>query len=305
MNQQSVKFLTTRQLARLWHVSEATIKRWADAGHLNFTRTVGGHRRFTLEEVARFQSARGLGASAMAATLGVRSRVSVAEVAAPCVERGAEDDGANLFFAAIKNYDDREATALLLEAYLNGIGLATIFDEIVAPAMHRVGRLWHGGEFSVADEHLATRAVLRAIESLNISIKRRYTTGQLAVCCGVEGELHDIAVCALQVILEGESWRVFNVGGNTPFFALTEVVLKQRPALVCISSTMNHDLERGAREYRQFQEAVAECGARVVVGGEGFRDEMTRRRFPADLYANSYRELVDFMQSDLRSSGEA
>jgi excisionase family DNA binding protein len=58
------KFLTTRQLARLWLVSEATIKRWADTGQLTSSRTVGGHRRFPVAEVMRFQAERGLGASA-------------------------------------------------------------------------------------------------------------------------------------------------------------------------------------------------------------------------------------------------
>ena len=287
----TAKFLTTRELARLWQVSEATIKRWADAGHLNYARTVGGHRRFALEEVARFQSEKGLGTSAAAKA----GRHAAMAPGTRAVEGGA--DNANLFFEAITNYDERAATELLIESYLNGVELATVFDETVAVAMRRVGTLWHGGELSVADEHLATRTTIRAVESLSISIRRRYTVGRLAVCCGIEGELHEIAVLGLQVLLEGESWRVKNLGGNTPFFALTDAVEKLRPALICISATMHHDLERSAREYRQFQAAVASVGARVAVGGEGFRDEGVRRRFPADLYAVSFRELLDFVRS--------
>jgi excisionase family DNA binding protein len=298
--QTTVKFLTTRQLARLWRVSEATIKRWADAGHLNYTRTVGGHRRFALEEVARFQSERGLVASAEATAAGLTAAKATA------VRAGAkgEDSGADLFFEAVTECDERAATALLIESYLNGVELASIFDETVARAMRRVGTLWHGGEITVADEHLATRTAIRAIESLSISIKRRYTGGCLAVCCGVEAELHEVAVLGLQVLLEGENWRVRNLGGNTPFFALADAVARFRPALVCISATMHQAPERSARDYHQFRDSVARTGARVVLGGEGFRDEAVRRRFPADFYAGNFTELIDFVQKHYHSSDE-
>ena len=293
--QTTVKFLTTRQLARLWHVSEATIKRWADAGHLNFTRTVGGHRRFALEEVARFQSERDLGASTERPAAG-----------RPATHDGAgRVDSARLFFEAVTNCDERAAAALLIESYLDGASVAAIFDETVAGAMERVGTLWHGGQLSVADEHLATRTTIRAVESLSISIKRRYTGARLAVCCGVEGELHDIGVVGLQILLEGESWSVRNLGGNTPFFALADAVERLRPALVCISATMHYDPERGAREYRQFREIADETGARVVLGGSAFRDESICRRFPADLYANNFRELIDFIRKHSHSFNDA
>lgn len=300
--QTSVQFFTTRRLARRWRVSEATIKRWADAGHLGFTRTVGGHRRFAPADVARFESERGLGLSANAtnATNATAPRSALEPRGA-----GAErSDDARLFYEAATNCDERAAGALLIQSYLDGVELATIFDEVVAVAMRRVGMLWHAGELSVADEHLTTRTVVHAVASLGISIKRRYAGHRLALCCGVEAELHEVAVLGLQVLLEGESWGVRNLGGNTPFFAAAEAVVKFRPALVCISATMHHDLERSAREYRQLREAAGACGARLVLGGEGFRDETIRRRFPADFYAGSFRELVDFVRESTHTSEE-
>ncbi len=57
-----LKCLTTREVARLCHVSDATVKRWQDAGLLHSERTSGGHRRFRAEEIARFRREQGLGA---------------------------------------------------------------------------------------------------------------------------------------------------------------------------------------------------------------------------------------------------
>ncbi|HEV2707651.1 MAG TPA: B12-binding domain-containing protein [Pyrinomonadaceae bacterium] len=297
MKQTVPGYLTTRQLARLWRVSEATIKRWADAGHLNFIRTVGGHRRFTHEEVARFQNERGLAATGTTPLrlLQASAKQTRAAGADGQGEDGFRADGASLFFAAVMSCDERAATALLVEAYLDGQPLAEIFDEVVSPAMRRVGEFWRCGDLTVADEHLATRAAIRAVETLGISVKRRYAGAGVALCCGIEMELHSLAVVGLQVVLEGAGWRTYNLGGNTPFFALTHATARLRPALVCVSSTINTDIERAAREYALFQEAARAAGSRVVLGGEGFCEEGVRRRFPADLHADTFRQLLEFL----------
>ena len=60
------KTFTTREVAGLCHVSDATVKRWEDAGLLHSERTNGGHRRFRAEEIARFQREQGLGRKARA-----------------------------------------------------------------------------------------------------------------------------------------------------------------------------------------------------------------------------------------------
>lgn len=317
----STKFLTTRELARMWLVSEATIKRWADAGHLRPNRTLGGHRRFALEEVARFEKERGLGVAAapggefaeafsssavpLAGGKKHRRRRGGAASAAPPPPVVAFDP-TELFFEAVTGGDEDAATTVLLEAYLSGLPLARILDENVTGAMHRVGDRWHSGEMSVADEHIATRTAIRALEAMRVSVRRRFGNGRVALCCAVESELHDVAVLCAQVLLESEGWTVKYVGAHTPFFALTDALKKERPALVCVSSTTAQELDRGAREYAEFHAAARELGARIVLGGEIFRGASVRKRFPADLYAESFGELLEFVTAaDWQASGAA
>ncbi|HEX7955475.1 MAG TPA: B12-binding domain-containing protein [Pyrinomonadaceae bacterium] len=283
------KFLTTHQLARLWHVSEATIKRWADTGQLQSGRTVGGHRRFPLAEVMRFQAERGLGAA--------QAAVAHTTAAVAAVGLWDADATAAQFFEAAAKGHAAEATALLLEAHMLGAPLEDVFDRVVAPAMHRVGAGWHAAEMSVADEHLATCTAVRAVESLAATVRRAGAYASEAVCCAAEDELHTLPALCAQALLEGAGWGVRNLGGHTPFFALAEYVTKQRPELVCVSSTMQRELEHNVRDYANFAEAARACGARVVLGGEGFRGEAARRRFPADLHAESFADLAEFLRS--------
>src|SRR5206468_3659956 len=51
--------LSTRQVATLLGVGEATVKRWADAGEIDCFRTPGGHRKFRLRDVTAFAHRRG------------------------------------------------------------------------------------------------------------------------------------------------------------------------------------------------------------------------------------------------------
>ena len=288
------KFLTTRQLARLWLVSEATIKRWADTGQLNSARTAGGHRRFPLPEVLRFQAERSLGAGA--ASVGVGSASATATDAARFVETFDADEAAGHFFDAVVRGRSAEASSLLLEAHLRGASAAVLFDRVVAAALRRVGDAWHAHEMSVAEEHVATSTATRAVETLAASTRRAGAHVGAAVCCAAEGEMHTLGVLCAQAALEAAGWDVRNLGGHTPFFALAEYVARHRPALVCVSSTMQWELEHNARDYAQLAQAALACGARVVLGGEGFRGKAVRARFPADLYAEGVGDLAEFLR---------
>jgi excisionase family DNA binding protein len=46
--------LSTADVARLFNVTETTVKRWADEGVLRCQKTPGGHRRFVIKYVVEF-----------------------------------------------------------------------------------------------------------------------------------------------------------------------------------------------------------------------------------------------------------
>jgi excisionase family DNA binding protein len=46
--------ISTSQAARRLGVSLSTVRRWADEGYLSASRTPGGQRRFSSEEIDRF-----------------------------------------------------------------------------------------------------------------------------------------------------------------------------------------------------------------------------------------------------------
>lgn len=285
--------MTTRQLARMWQVSEATIKRWADAGHLHPSRTVGGHRRFALSEVLRFQNAQGLDANREA-----RAARHLSSVEAKQATAAAEAHPSEQFFDAIVRGQEGTAAGVLLSSYMDGVPLVEILEGSVKAAMHRIGRLWHCGEVTVADEHLATQTATRGIETLRECIRREIVDGRRAIVCAVEEEMHVLPVLCVQLLLEEKGWSVLNLGAHTPFYTMTEAIERHGPELICISSTTNLALSRNARDYEEFQAGAKKCGVEIVLGGEAFRDEAVRHRFPSNLHAENFHVLMEYLRPE-------
>ncbi|HYP00257.1 MAG TPA: B12-binding domain-containing protein [Pyrinomonadaceae bacterium] len=291
------KKLTSKEAARLLGASEASVKRWADGGLLPSEKTAGGHRRFRPEDVALFLREKARGATA------TRRGGANFSAATPSPEANdaplpltVESDEAlvETLFGALASGDAEETSALLVKSYLQGKPPASICDELLAAAMRRIGDLWHRGELTIADEHLATRAALDALQTLDKVVAEPEPYNLLAVCCGTEDDFHELPVRCAELILKHAGWEVLSLGAHTPFYALTDMVARLHPALVCVASTILGDLDRAVREYGELRRTAARVGARVVLGGTGFADADIRRRLPAELHADTFQQLLDF-----------
>jgi excisionase family DNA binding protein len=292
----NVKFLTTKEVARLCRVSDATVKRWEDAGLLVSERTNGGHRRFRAEEVARFQRENNLGVktchgdeSAQSATTRRKAKKSYSYYTD--FEAGSSQ---SLFFNALIAGREEEATNVLINDFLHGIPLAEIFDKTIAQAMRVIGELWMRDELTVAQEHLATRSTINAVHKLRNVIPVAPPNGKIAMCCAIEGDFHELATHLAQMLFESEGWEVLNFGSNTPLYSFADEVLHHSPELLCISATIISDIDRLSRDYKEFQSKISKLKIPIIAGGRAFSDERLRCRFPADLYAEKFGELVEF-----------
>lgn len=211
--------------------------------------------------------------------------------------KGSTLPSATKFAETLLRGEEREAGAQLVEAYLNGATLTALFDRTITEAMHQIGDLWFKGKITVADEHLATGVVFSALHTMSGIMMPVESTGLKAICCGIEGDLHELPVQLAKMTLESEGLEVQSLGPNTPLFALSEMVARQRPQLVCISARSILDLGRATVEYSQFRKITGKSGASVIIGGEGFRDHTFRKRFPSEFYAGNFASLSKFLRT--------
>ncbi len=290
------KKLTSSEVARVLGVSEASVKRWADSGLLPMERTAGGHRRFRPEDVAAF---RRRDASRVESQLNetfdnvaLPLRLTRERTPQHAFFQAAQTSEA--IFDALIGGDERAVSSILVNLYLHDFSVAVIADAALCPAMRKVGDLWQRGELTVAQEHVATRAAIDALVALRSALHLPERTRCAALCCSAEEDFHEMPVSLSTLVLESCGWDVASLGTSTPFYALAEAVRRFRPRLVCVASTVLYDLERAAREYPEVRDASSSVGATLLLGGAGFASDAVRRRFPADAYADSFRQLEDF-----------
>lgn len=286
--------LTSREAARVLGVSEASVKRWADGGLLPMEKTAGGHRRFRPEDVAAVRRAHPAAGDVEPPVL---KRVALGTTAtqAEALEPAREAALAEETFRALIEGRGEELSSLLVRLHLSGLSVGQIADALLCAAMRRVGDLWHAGELTVAQEHVATRTAAVALQGLQASLPTAGGGGRMSVlCCSVEDDFHELPLRLAALTLEACGATVFNLGMSTPFSALAEAVHRFRPELVCVSSTVLLRLDRAVYEYAGFIKAARRAGTTVVLGGAGFREAGMRGRLPADLHAESFRELEEF-----------
>ncbi len=284
-----IKGFTTIEVARLCRVSDATVKRWEEAGLLKSERTSGGHRRFRAEEVARFQREQGLGLKQN------HGDESVIKTTNRARDKKVYSDSA--FLQTLIDGGEEAAANFFITAHLEGKPLTEIIDRLVCPAMREIGELWHREEISVAQEHLATRTAISAIYKLRNALPVPEMKNGLAMCCAMEGDLHELPTLLAQIAVENEGLEVINFGAATPLYCLADEVVRHSPSFVCISATVINDLERLTRDYKDFREKIAKLEIPVLLGGRVFEDEHIRRRFKSEFYARSFTDVAEFARN--------
>nr|MBA2621701.1 B12-binding domain-containing protein [Acidobacteriota bacterium] len=280
-----LKCLTTKEVARLCRVSDATVKRWEAASLLASERTSGGHRRFRAEEVARFQREQGLGEKKCLggeSVLAVSSRVV-------CASKKLTDSA---FFRSLIKGCEEGAANVLIGAHLSGKSASEICDEIVCPAMSQIGERWASGKISITEEHLASRVAQAAIYKLRGALPVSNSNRGLAMCCAPSGDLHELPTHLAQLTIENEGWETINFGANTPFPDLTKEILRRSPAFVCLSATILTEPESRFHDFKTLRAQMAKTDTLLVVGGAAFADERTRAYFPADNRLQNFVELA-------------
>ncbi|HTK82771.1 MAG TPA: cobalamin-dependent protein [Bacteroidota bacterium] len=284
--------LSTREVSALMNVTETTIKRWADADELPCVRTLGGHRKFTMNDVMKFAEIHSY---------------PLTGVLTPNVDAGDRDTLE--FSVQTRNY--RKASELLLDEALRGEGerliqllsyflkhgipVSTAADEIIRPAMVEIGELWKSGKLEVNEEHLASHALLEAIIRLSPELHRKPSNNLTAVCACAEGEHHEIGLRLLAYVLESQGWTVKYLGVNTPFDTLRAYLKVAKPDLVCLSYTLSLPDKKFIEQVRSVGRLAHSLDAAFMVGGF-FAGKFTPGDFLCEHISSSASDTVSYLR---------
>lgn len=238
--------LTTGAVARLLGVAPTTLRSWDRRYGIGpAAREDGRHRRWTgadiaaLRNMCRLTSAGLPPAEAARAVLAGASRTTSAPLrghtsrapgALPLGSARRECRG--LARAALRL--DAPAMERLLTEVLDRYGLPAAWDEVMAPALHAVGRKWEtAGERYIEVEHLLSWHISGALRGVRAAAPPAPGAGLSLLAC-VPGETHTLALEALAATLTRHGLPVRMFGAALPVEALEQAVRRTGPDAVVL-----------------------------------------------------------------------
>ncbi len=150
---------------------------------------------------------------------------------------------------------------------------AVVFDELVQPALGLVGANWESGRWTVAEEHLASRALDDALARIRPATQLEARIGPVAVLAAPQGEQHAAGLVCLAQVLEEDGWKVENLGPNVPYADLVRFVSDRMVDLVALSISRAASLPALRRTVKAIRAAgSSELVLPILVGGRGTAD---------------------------------
>lgn len=223
--------LTTAAAARLAGVGDTTIKRWADAGLLPFTRTSGGHRRFRAADVAA------------------------------CARRQSDGEGKTRFILELLLKAEPQAVEEALSAARAQCGNWFRAGDLLADLLGRVHACREEGLISSETEQAVLQQTSVALARFAESLPPR-PEGPRAVLACAEGEAQTLGLSLLEVSLREAGWNTIWLGAGARTEELIADLRLPGVRLVALSASVASGEELRLRQ--QADALVQACQGREV-----------------------------------------
>ncbi|EZH64665.1 hypothetical protein DH09_19245 [Bacillaceae bacterium JMAK1] len=139
--------------------------------------------------------------------------------------------------------DDDQASRLVDSAVAQ-YTKTEVFEQLITPAMYKVGALWEENKISVADEHLATAVVDMIITSLDQKEPQEEALPEMGkvLIGGVEAEEHYLGLKMVSSRFRDYRWNVRYLGPNLPLSHLHTMAQMWKPDVIVLSVALAYRL---------------------------------------------------------------
>ncbi len=190
-------------------------------------------------------------------------------------EGTATDAIAKHFLDLLLRGNRTDAANAILGALDDGIPLKDIYIRVLQPVQYEIGRLWHRGELTVAQEHYCTAVTQWVMSRLYPDVfAGKASSGPVVATC-VAGDLHEIGLRMVADLLELDGWNTMYLGANTPISAILDVVAQERAQILALSATMGFHLGPLQQTIELIRQDPQFAHVKIMVGGRPFLIEPT------------------------------
>ena len=179
---------------------------------------------------------------------------------------------------ALKNFNEPVAGDIMRRA-LAIYAVDQVLIEIIQPVLVELGEQWHRGELPIAVEHYATQFCMQNLMTMLNASAPPSRQGVIVAACA-PGELHQIGLLMLVVMLRWRGWDVKYLGQDLPLDRLEQALLPLRPQILLFTSTR----KESAMQLMKLPEVLRnfpEPQPMVLLGGQAFKEIQLPESIPA------------------------
>ncbi len=258
--------ISTQDAAEVLNCSVSTIKRWVDEGILPAQKTPGGHRKILMADLLRLSRQKAIPSSDL-------SKVLEQDLLAS----GSTTVNKDTFHDALVNKNQDLCSSILKAAYQNKIPVEQIADEIIGPAMSKIGHEWTIGKRTILQEHCATQMVMNCLAELRSFLNLSYLDNRpLAIggCIALDNYL--ISNYLAEMVLIDQGWKTMNLGPNTPVISFLEAIEEYQPKLIWMSVSHVQNAEEFKLDNKRLFDCASRSGTILVLGGQAITPELRK-----------------------------
>jgi MerR family transcriptional regulator, light-induced transcriptional regulator len=281
------KTASPKQVARAIGVSESTLKRWCDSGVIPMTKTAGGHRRIAVEAVIAFLRESG------------RQIIEPALLGLPVTAGKTEwtlSRAIDRIVAGLVNGEESVVRQIMFDLVLANHSVTAIFDDALAPALHRIGDQWSCGDVAVYEERQACEICMRCLHELRSTTPQADGSAPVAIGATVEADIYTIPVTMAEIVLRNVGWNATALGTNLPFDTLCQAIERKAPRLFWLSVSFIADEQTFVSGVNQVFESAHRSNTAMAIGGRALSPDI-RRNIQYSTFCESFRDLERFARS--------
>lgn len=196
--------------------------------------------------------------------------------------------------------DDIGAAAIIRRAFAL-YPVDEVLVNVIQNALVEVGDAWHRGEIPIATEHFATALSMQQLMSMLASSSSSTHPGVIVAACA-PGEMHQIGLLMLVVMLRWRGWDVKYFGADLSLDRLEEALIPLKPRLILFSATRPETLTQ-LLPLSNVLGRFPLPAPRLVFGGSAFLKTALPEGFPALVVNGTPSEMIERIEALMHYQG--
>lgn len=161
-----------------------------------------------------------------------------------------------------------QVVSLVNEAVSKKIPVGEILNDALIAGMNEVGTLFKDGEMFVPEVLVSAKALQAGIDTIRPAlVEAGVKAAGRIVTVTVEGDLHDIGIKLVGMMLEGAGFEVINIGVDKPAKEIIEKVKELKPNILGMSAMLTTTMANMKDVVEMLKEEGLLDEMKVMIGG--------------------------------------